>query len=121
MDRYPTVPDSRFRAAIRCKGVLAASAAVVNATPVSEYVQVAGSARVRARIKTSGAGTLDLTFGFFVNDVFTAYATGNPAQVAVSAATEAKIESDTYGESWCKVTFTPSANGTVTFCDVSQL
>jgi hypothetical protein len=118
--RYATNPDPRYKPALRLTQGLAVAASLSNGVAVDEYVAVSGSARVRARIKATAAGALDMTFGYFKDDAFTAYTTGNPTQVAVSANTEAKIESDTYGEAYVRIRYTPSANGAVTFADVCQ-
>lgn len=117
-------PDNRQKNAIRFIGasVLAVAAAIANATTYDEFINVAGSARVKVRTKLTTTGTLDLTFGYFDNDGnFTAYTTGNPAQVALAANVESAIASDTYGENWARVRVTGGGVGAVTYVDVSQV
>lgn len=115
-------PAQQPRPARRLTGNLAVGAATANTVAISEDVPIAGAAKVKARIKVTNTGTLDMTFGFYnPAGVFTAYTTGNPTQVAVSANTEAQISSDTYGEDYVRVTFTGTATGAITYCDVSQV
>lgn len=126
-------PDDIPRPQRRLTGALATGAATSNGGILYEVVPVRGSARFRCRIKTAGnGGTLDLVF---VGPDFdtaqtvaygslagTLYTTGNPAQVAVTAGTEATITTDCYGEGFLLVKFTGSGGaGTITFCDVSQV
>lgn len=112
--------------------------AVTNGNTYSEVIAVTGAARVRVRIKTvTATGTLNVIpiapQGLLSTDesVMAASGTIDPAKVlnyatgtgtvAVAAATEAKVDLDLYGESYALVQFVCSANGTITFVDVSQV
>lgn len=129
-------PDDISRPARRMTGALAAGTATSNGGVLYEVIPLRGSARVRVRIKTAtNGGTLDLLFVgpdfnqqqgvdavAFASLTGTVYTTGNPTQVAVTAATEATIVSDCYGEGYAIVKFTGTVGaGTVTYCDYSQV
>lgn len=110
---------------------LAAGAALANATAVYHVVQIHGSAKVAVRLKASVAGALDLepirhwewnAESDPDGSTASAYTTGLPTQVAVSANTEALIEYTCKGEAMVRIKFVPSAGpGTVTYCDISQV
>lgn len=97
-------------------GDLAPAAEVTTGNAVHHVFPICGSARCKARILTSGAGDLDLAVGYLDGTTgdFTAYTTGQPAQVAVTGGTEAQISTDLYGENHVRVTFTPGGDGTIT-------
>lgn len=128
-------PDDIPRPSRRLTGNLAAGTATSNGGILWECVPVRGSARVKVRIKTSAnGGTLDLIFvgpdfhsdqaaaTAFASLNGTLYTTGNPAQVAVTAGTEAQISADCYGESYVVVKFTGTVGvGAITYCDISQV
>lgn len=98
-------------------GALADGAAVASGIAVSVLVATAGLARFRIRFQASVAGTLAFTF-CRADTANTAYSTGNPDDVDVTADTEAVLEVEThYGEGIGRVTFTPDDDGTVTYCD----
>jgi len=100
------------------RSLFKANKAFLNGVAFSIIVPVAGGARWRARIKTAtGGGTLSAAY---VRNVTgnAAYTSNNPANVAVVAGTENIMEEDTHmGESLLKLTFTPSADGTLTYLD----
>lgn len=107
-------------------GALAPGAAYTNGSAVRAIVQLAGAARFRVRFKGSGAGSLALAFlrpGATLTNPATAetYNTA-PSPVAVTANTEAVLEvAEHFGEHGAVLTFTPSADGTVTWCDIARL
>lgn len=115
-------------------GALAAGASLASGTSVSEVVCVAGCARIKVRLQASLGGTLSLAFvrpigsdgtiggdGEIDVSKLTAYTSGNPTDVTVTADTEAEIHADIYGESYALVTYTYTATSgkSITFCDVS--
>lgn len=106
-------------------GTLADGVALATGVAVSALIPLAGSSRFRIRIKASAAGTLSSAFvrpGTTGFDAASLYTTGNPTDVAVVANTETKLEiSEHYGEALLLLTYTPSGNGTLTFCDVCEL
>lgn len=95
--------------------------AVTNGNAVSALVRCAGASRGRVRFKSTGAGSLKLEFvrpGGSQRSGVTVYGAGNPDAVAVTGGTETLLTTDAIaGEAMALITFTPSANGTVTFCD----
>lgn len=96
--------------------------AVTSGQAISVQVPVGGSQRVRFRFLSSATGTLAFRLAYQDNTgTFTPYATGNPADVSVTANTETYQEITVGGETWLLVTFTPSATGTITWLDVSQV
>lgn len=115
-----------------------AGGTVANGSTYSEVVACAGANAVRVRLLTATAtGTLNLVpvapmaatstdesarqaTGFIDPAKVTAYATGG-ATVAVVAGTEVKLDLTMFGESYVLVQFVCSANGTIVFCDISQL
>lgn len=101
------------------------SASVLNGVAVSQIIAIAGANRFRLRWKSSCAGTLSFAYVGPDRDVNnsvagTVYAQNNPADVSVSAATETKADIELlYGEPYLKVTFTPGADGTITYAHAS--
>ena len=145
------VPDPRVRVAQRLNTpttsnglqgsatVTAPTATITSGQTYQEVVAVPGSARVRVRTLTagSGAGTLYVKpiapvaasptdesvltkDGHVDPSKVQAYATGT-GTAAVTAATEAKVDLDLYGENFILVQFVCSATGTLVFVDVSQV
>ena len=117
-------------------GALAAGASLASGTSVSEVVCVAGCARVRVHLKASLGGTLSLAFvrpiasdgaidgnGNVDASKVTAYTSGNPTDVTVTADTGAEIHADIYGESYALVTYTytATASKSITYADVSAV
>lgn len=131
VDGYGASKDGTYRSL-----GLAVGKATANGTVQYEIVPVFGAATVSVRIKTAtNGGTIDL-FGVgpdfnpeqgivdnlaFGSLVGTIYATGNPTQVAVAAATEVIITYTCKGESYLIIKFTGTVGaGTITYCDVCQ-
>src|SRR5574340_202182 len=124
-------------------GALAAGATLTNATPVSEAILTGNLRFLTVRFLASAAGTLAFAFvrsvgvstaALFLGDgaagngygelnpaALTKYATGAPSSVAVTASTEAILQVTANGEWYGLLTYTPSASGAVTWCDVSAL
>jgi hypothetical protein len=145
------VPDTRVRVAQRLNKPTSANGLQGSATPdaptatvtsgqtYSEVVACPGSARIRVRILTggAGAGTLNVKpiapVATLATDesVLTADGRVNPAKVtiygtgtgtaAVAAATETKVDLDLYGENYVLVQFVCTGTGTLVWCDVSQV
>lgn len=101
------------------QGDLADGAAVTEDTAASVLVATAGLARFRVRLKSSAAGTLSFEY-CRADSANTGYGTSNPIDVTITADTEAVLEVDEhFGEGVGRVTFTPDADGTITYCDFS--
>lgn len=109
----PKHPDHGPRIYRNLGGELAPGATVASGATVGVLVPIFGYEEVRIRLKTtSGAGTLKATFirpdgdGAFPDDGTHRHTTGNPADVSVSAATEAMMEvSDLRGEAYLLVEY----------------
>lgn len=110
------VPDRTRYAHREIAGALAAGAALTNGTPVVQTVSTGGAKTGTLRFLATAGGTLAFAWMRPVGD--TAYPTGNPANVAVTADTEAVVALTVAGHGILRVTFTPSANGTITHADV---
>ena len=115
-------------------GALGVGATLVNATAAGEIVCIAYARYLTVRFKATAAGSLQL-------DYIRPYATepildspamplasyqkytvpASPGAVAVSANTEAVLQATTNGEFFCLLTYTPSAGGAMTYCDVSAI
>lgn len=96
------------------------AATLASGVAKSWVVPIAGSPRARLKWLSTCAGTL--AFALLRPDGRTAYTTGNPANVVITAGTEADAIIDPlYGEGRLRITFTPSANGTVTYIDFCAL
>jgi len=111
---------------------------VAASSTYSQVVACAGSARLRVRIKTATAtGTLNVkpiaplaaspkdesavaADGTIDPAKVTAYTTGT-GTVSVSAGVEANVDLDLYGENHVLVEFVCTLDGTITYCDVSQV
>jgi hypothetical protein len=98
---------------------LGVAAALTAAVAVTATVPVLGCSRGRVHLKSTAAGTLQLQMA----DPTGTDAYGDPAavSVAVVANTDVSLDFDPRGEAYLKITFTPSGNGEITFCDVSGL
>lgn len=104
------------------KGPFADGAAFVNATPISDVVVLAGSAAWRHRFKATGAGTLQYRYLRPVGPTDVPYDIDAPADQPVVANTEVAVEATQhFGESRLRITFTPSANGNITWSDISEI
>lgn len=126
-------PRSEPRLLRRLAGALAPGTATSVGGILYEVVPCYGAAKMRVRIKTAAnGGTLDTVFVgpdfdftqtvAFASLVGTLYTTGNPAQVAVSAGTEAMIDATCVGEGYLIVKFTGTVGaGTITYVDVCGL
>lgn len=100
---------------------LAADAPLSTGVPVEAFIALAGAQRWRVRIRASAAGTLSAAYvrAGRRTDV---YAANNPADVAVVANTEtAMSEATHFGAAAVRLTFTPSGNGAVTYCDIEAV
>lgn len=129
-------PAANYKPNRRCKGLLRVGAPFTNTAILYEILPIAGASAWRARIKTATAGgTLD---AFYIGpDVEieaaianatayasiggTIYTSGNPSQVAVTAATETKIEDSPKGEGYVLLKFTGGGTGTISFVDLVTL
>ncbi len=116
----PTPTPTRINLShVRLLTSLAVAAALTNGSPVSQVIPIAGCPAGRVRWKSTCAGTLKGEF--CSSDGETVYATAQPASVAIVANTENYFDFNPRGEAYFKITFTPSADGAVTFCDVCGL
>lgn len=103
------------------RGPFADGAALTNAQAVSEIVTVAGAVAWRHRFKATCAGTLSYRY-LRPDGSDTPYDVDNPADVPVLANTEVSVEVTQHvGESRLRITFTPSANGAVTWSDFMEI
>jgi hypothetical protein len=98
-------------------GALADNAEVSNGVAAVVNVATGGAQKAYIRLKSSAAGDLDAAL--LRPDGQTAYTTGAPTTVPVLANTEVEMEVDVNGVGEIKVTFTPSGDGVVSYCDVS--
>jgi hypothetical protein len=119
MTRQPVVSERRGHWAVG--GDFVAGSPFLNAVPISTTIPIAGAERMRVRFKTSGAGgTLAARF-VRPDGVDTLYTQMQPVDVAITVNVEAVLDIDPhYGEGLVKITFTPTGNGNITFCDASQ-
>lgn len=130
------VPDFIPRPHRRLSGALAEGAVIANATDYSEIIQVAGAAKLRINAKTvTAGGTLKGAFvrpyatdetaidakGVIAPAKTTAYDSGNPANVTLTAGTSNHMDVDLHGESYFKVTITGGGAGTIGFVDIALL
>jgi hypothetical protein len=87
----------------------------------SVKVTIAGSRVARLRYKMTGAGVFSFAF-CRCDAALTPYGADNPANsAAVVADVEDSCDLTLQGEAYLKITFTPSADGAITFCDFYQL
>lgn len=95
---------------------------VTGSGTLSITAPIAGAAKVRVRIRMTGAGTLD---AFYVRpDGTTDYAANNPSQVALSADTETKMDMDAqWGESAVRflITDTSTSSNPVKYFDIMMV
>jgi hypothetical protein len=119
MTRQPVADARRGHWALG--GDFTAGAPFLNAVPIDEILPMTGAGRMRVRFKTSGGGGT-LAARFLRPDGSDAlYSQSQPVDLSVTAGVEAVLEIDPhYGEGLLKLTFTPSGNGSVTYCDASQ-
>ncbi len=112
----PPSPTTVYMSPSRiASGAFAPGAAFTNGNAITVLRPCAGVARGRVRFKASAAGTLVLTY--VSPDGATDYTTPTATSVAIVANTEKELDFTPYGEAYYKLTFTPSAGGTVTYCD----
>ncbi len=116
----PPSPRTTYLSPLRLVGALAAGAAVSSGNAVNELRACAGVARGRVRLKASVAGTLEVRFAG-PDEGATVYTTPAAVSAAVVANTEQMIEFAPFGEAFLQIRFTPSANGTITYCDICGL
>lgn len=108
----------------RVGGLLVDGAALTNATPVSVIVKLGnGVARWRLHFQATCAGSLTFRYVRPLKNQ-SLYTAGAPGGAPAAAAVVANVETivtvqDHAGEQAVQVTFTPSANGAVTFADLS--
>lgn len=116
--RQPSPRDARGHWTL--KGAWKPGTAFTNGAAITIDVPCAGAERIRIRMKTAtGGGTL--AAAWLRPDGETKYTANNPADVAIVAGTENKMDVDPhFGEGLLRLTFTPSADGTITYVDVSQ-
>ena len=101
-------------------GTLYAGATVANGVTYQRRINIGGASSARVRLTVSANGTLK--FSFMDPLGVTAYTTGNPSNVAVTAGTQAVIDTNSiYGEGWALVEFVSSGSGTVSLFDVFAL
>jgi hypothetical protein len=102
-------------------GEFTAGAPFLNAVPIHVIVPMAGAVRARIRFQTSGAGGT-LSARFLRPDGSDApYIQSQPVDLTVTVDVESVLEIDPhYGEGLLKLSFLPSGNGSVVFCDASQ-
>lgn len=100
---------------------LKAGAVVPVATPVTIRLTIAGAYRWKLRGKGNHIGTLSVAYARPGGGP--AYATGNPADVAIAANTEFEMHDDApHGEADILITWTPTAADTiVAFLDIMAL
>ncbi len=141
------MPDVVYRPANRLQGTFAPGTVLTNGTPIKQIITLANCIGYAIRILTvTSTGTLAVTYldpsartesGVIITGVGSnaAYATGAPASVAVSAATEAILIGSSYpyyngttavlptynGESYALITFTPTLTGSLAWCDLCQI
>lgn len=102
----------------RAAHVLWEGNALANGVPITAYIPLSGAQNARVRFKASCAGTLKAEY-VRPTAARAVYAAGQPATVAVLAATETGIDVDaSFGDAEALITFTPGDDGTVTYCDV---
>jgi hypothetical protein len=99
----------------RLRGVFAPGAAVISATPITQFRPCAGVSKGRLRFKATAAGTLKVEYA--APDGVTVYTLPAAVTAAVIANTEVLLDWVLQGEAYYLLTFTPSANGNVTYCD----
>lgn len=99
---------------------LGAGAALTSGAPCAVAIPVAGAIAWKVRFKATAGGVL--TSAYLRPDTVTPYEGDNPGDVAVTANAMAVVSvASHFGEGWVRVTFTPSADGVVTYLDASQV
>jgi len=117
---YPTPTASRINLEhIRLQGNLKPTTAILNGVAVSQLIPIAGCPAGRVYWKSSCAGSLKLELMDPTGT--TAYASSLIGPTAILAGTENHVDFNPRGEAYLLITFTPSADGTITFCDACGL
>lgn len=94
------------------------SAAGVNGTPITMTVGCAYAKAMTVRFLSAVAGTL--TIRLLRPDRQSEYPVSQPSDTAIVGGTGVRVQvADMEGCAHVRITFTPSANGTVNYCDVS--
>lgn len=118
MTRQPVADARRGHWALG--GDFTAGGPFLNGVAIRVVVPMTGAHRMRLRFQATGAGALQARF-VRPDGQDVAYTVMQPVDTAIVANVESVIDIDPhYGEGLLKLTFTPSANGTITFCDASQ-
>jgi hypothetical protein len=119
MSRQPTVNDARGHWVMG--GDFTPGSPFLNAVPIEELVAMAGADRTRIRFQTTGAGgTLQARF-VRPDGSDAAYNQGQPVDLTIADGVGAVLDINPhYGEGLLKLTFVPSGNGSVVYCDISQ-
>jgi hypothetical protein len=119
MTRQPVADARRGHWALG--GDFTAGSPFLTAVPIGVTLPMAGAERMRVRFRTSGAGgTLAARF-VRPDGPDTPYTQMQPVDVTVTANVEAVLDIEPhFGEGLIRLTFTPSGNGNITFCDASQ-
>lgn len=119
MTRQPVADQRRGHWAVG--GDFTAGAPFLAAVPIDEILPMTGAGRMRVRFKTAtSGGTLAARF-LRPDGSDVSYTQSQPVDLTVAAGVEAVLDLDPhYGEGLLKLTFTPSGNGTIAFCDASQ-
>jgi hypothetical protein len=111
-------PSSFYCVPTRLGGTFEPDTALTGAVPIVQYRPIVGVTRARWRLKADQGGTFACSFASPpVADVMTDYVTPATVSVAVVANTEVLLEVEPKGEAFAKLVFTPSGNGSLTYCD----
>lgn len=98
-------------------GSMDAGAAFTNTTPITEDISISGAGMVRVWGKFSHGGSLTIEYlNWGANGV---YDTNACDDIAVTANVEISQILQLMGERGLRLTFTPTASGTVTYLDVA--
>lgn len=101
-------------------GSLYAGATVANGVTYQRRINIGGASSARVRFKCSAGGTLKCSFMDPLGQ--SAYTTGNPSNVTVTANVEAMIDTNSiYGEGWALIEFVSGGAGTVSLFDAFAL
>lgn len=100
---------------------LADGASVTSGVPAVEIFATGGAKVASVRFRATVAGTLALAYlrPRGPNEALVAYTASQPADTAITANTEAVVSLTPNGLSLLRATFTPSATGAITHCDVT--
>lgn len=119
--RTPTKRPSTFDEHVpgSVGGDLADGAEFVSGTAIAETFTCSGVARIRIRFLATAPGVLALYFLRPMLNEETAYPTGQPDPISVTANEEAILDVQFHmGEGRAAISFSPSADGVVSYCDV---